>query len=278
MKRFKVDGLWSTTREGKDMVPGVLRNGRSGLSLHLLGSFKEGWTPNAGGQYDKLYGVLGQGLQGVYATLFNCQTESTTVSSSSVRSEELRCKQAVVGDDLAPAEPMKFDSLEYQFTYITNWVGKSHIATEFALGEGRQPSVRYDQPKPIAFSVDDFTIRIGFTANLVSSLSKATIREKSHIAIDLNEEGLAEEVSIRHLPPLQNLLTFATDTPNEVDRALLRGGRISYGNLDVPKRFKLYYNPVFRLSGPKEKLHATDMLFTLADIIDANINVFQELV
>ena len=88
------------------------------------------------------------------------------------------------------------------------------------------------------FPVDDFKIQIGFTANLVRSLSEATIREKSQIAIEPIEEGLAEEASIRHLSPLQNLLTFATDTPNEVDRALLQGGRISYGDFDIPETLR----------------------------------------
>ena len=275
MKRFKVDGLWSTTREGKNTVPGFLRNRSSGLSLHLLGSFKEGWTPNALGTYEKLYGVIGQGLEGIYATLFDCVTESTMVSSSSVRSEKLRCSRAVIGDDLAPEEPLKFDSLEYDFTYLDNWVGKSHVATEFPLGQGKEASVRYTQPAPIEFPVDDFNIRIGFTANLVRSLSEATIREKSQVAIEPIEEGLAEEASVRHLSPLQNLLTFATDAPNEVDRALLQGGRISYGNFDVPKRFHLYYTPVFRLRGLKEKLHPADMLFNLEDVIHVGMNIFQ---
>jgi len=275
MKRFKVDGLWSTTREGKNMVPGFLRNGRSGLSLHLLGSFKEGWTPNALDRYEKLYGVIGQGLEGMYATLFDCLTESATVSSSSVRSEKLRCSRAIVGDDLAPEEPLRFDSLEYDFTYLGNWVGKSHVATEFAPGEGKEASVRYNQPDPIEFPVGDFKVQIRFSANLVRSLSEATIREKSQIAIESIEEGLAEEAGIRHLSPLQDLLTFATDTPNEVDRALLRGGRISYGNFDVPKRFSLYYTPVFPLRGPREKLHAVDMLFNLDDVLRAGLNIFQ---
>jgi hypothetical protein len=276
MKRFKVDGLWSTTREGKNMVPGFLRNGRSGLSLHLLGSFKEGWTPNALGRYEKLYGVIGQGLEGMYATLFDCLTESTTVNTSSVRSEKLRCSRAVIGDDLAPEEPLKFDSLEYDFTYLDNWVGKSHVITELPLGEKKEASIRYNQPEPIEFPVDDFKIQIGFTANFVRSLSEATIREKSQITIEPIGEGFAEEASIRHLSPLQNLLTFATGAPNEVDRALLQGGRISYGNFDVPKRFSLYYTPVFRLRGPKEKLHPVDMLFNLEDVLHVGLNIFQK--
>src|SRR4051812_46120657 len=135
MKSFKVDGLWSTTREGKNMVPGLLRNGRSGLSLHLLGSFKEGWTPSVLGRYEKLYGVVGQGLNGTYATLFDCVTESTTVNTSSVRSERLRCSRAVIGDGLAPEEPLMFESLEYEFTYLDNWVGKSRFETELTPGE-----------------------------------------------------------------------------------------------------------------------------------------------
>ncbi len=257
------------------MVPGFLQNGKSGLSLHLLGSFREGWTPNALGRYDKLYGVIGQGLEGSYATLFDCVTESTTVNSSSVRSEKLRCSRAVIGDDLAPEEPLKFESLEYDFTYLDNWVGRSHITTEMPPGEKKEASIRYNQPEPIEFPVDDFKIQIGFTANLVRSQSEATIREKSQIAIEPIGEGFAEEASIRHLSPLQNLLTFATDTPNEVDRALLQGGRISWGNFDVPKRFSLYYTPVFRLRGPKKRLHSVDMLFSLEDVQAFRMNIFQ---
>ncbi len=257
------------------MVPGFLRYGRSGLSLHLLGSFKEGWTPNALGTYGKLYGVIGQGLEGMHATLFDCVTETTMVSSSSVRSEKLRCSRAVIGDGLAPEEPLKFDSLEYDFTYLDNWVGKSHVATEFPLGQGKEASIRYNQPESTEFPVDDFKIQIGFTANLIRSLTEATIREKSQITIEPIGEDFAEAASTRHLSPLQNLLTFATDTPNEVDRALLQGGHISYGNFDAPKRFSLYYTPVFRLRGPKEKLHPVDMLFSLGDVLHVGLNIFQ---
>ncbi len=275
MKRFKVHGLWSTTREGKDMVPGVLRNGRSGLSLRLLGSFKEGWAPNELGGYEKLFGEIGQGVEGTYATLFNCMTESASVSSSSVRSENIRCDRAVIGDDLAPEEPLKFDSLEYDFTYLDRWVGKSNVTIDFP-GGGKEASIRYNQPEPIEFPVDDFRIQLGFTANLVRSTSSATIREQSQIAIEPIGEGFAEDASIRpHLSPLQNLLTFATDTPNEVDRAMLQGGRISYGDIHVPKRFSLYYAPVFRLKGAKKNLHPTDMLFHLSDVMRVDLNIFQ---
>ena len=276
MKRFKVDGLWSTTREGKNLVPGFLRNGRSGLSLHLLGSFKEGWAPSALGSYEKLYGVIGPGLSGMYATLFNCLTESATVNTSTVRSEKFRCSRAIIGDDLAPEEPLRFDSLQYEFTHLDNWVGKSHIDTE-PLPEGKnEVSIRYNQPEPMEFSVDDFKLQIGFSANFMTSLLEATIRERSQIVIEPIGEGLAEEASAHHLAPLQNLVTFATDTPNDVDEAVLQGGRIAYGTIDAPKRFYLYYTPVFRLKGTKKRLLTDEILFTLNDAMHAGLNIFQK--
>ena len=138
MKRFKVDGLWSTTREGKNMVPGFLRNGRSGLSLHLLGSFTEGWTPNALGRYEKIYGVIGQGLRRKVCHPLRLRDGiddgefiERAVGEAPVQPGSHRGRPGT-------EEPLKFDSLEYDFTYLDNWVGKSHVATEFPLGEGKR--------------------------------------------------------------------------------------------------------------------------------------------
>lgn len=276
MKRFRVDGLWSKTRDGKGLVPGRLSNGKSGLSLFLYGSLNEGWTPDAPVLYEKLYGLIGAGLEGSYATLFDCHTELATISSSSVRTEKLRCGWAIIGNDLAPEELEGGETLKYEFTYLGDWAAMPHNRWKVDWSPRNQaPSVQYEGQEPIEFLVDDFKIRVEFMASLFRSRCQSGIRDTCGLTISPAGPGSLNEVSRLHMSRIRNFLTFATDIPNGIDRVILSSKAASDDNAGGQKRFALYYAQAGQARRDEHRLHPVDMLFNLADVKSRGLDVFQ---
>ncbi len=68
------------------------------------------------------------------------------------------------------------------------------------------------------------------------------------------------------------LLTFATDTPNEIDDITYSGPEDAEG---ISPSYHVVFEPIFRLKDDKRSLHQSDMLFTFGDCQNHVPNIFQ---
>ena len=275
MRYFKSSGLWSTTEDAKHPMAGTLWFSETGLRLTLIGSFRSGWSPRVETSYPVINGVVGKSPYGEFVTLYNCITNRTTMNSAAVGSETITCQRAIVGDDHPPVGEAEYKSLDFKFTYLDDWVGWRNIDIDWQLRDGSEVTIRYTRPEIFQFPIGDTNLKVGDSFSVASSIGHAGIKEKAHLVIEPVGRVTAERASDEYSYRLQNLLTFATDTPNEVEDCLLRGELVSCGAERFPKRYHLIYKPVYRLKSPRKPLTADDMLFTFTDAREAGLNIFK---
>lgn len=274
MRYFKATGLWSTSEDAKHPIAGTLRFSATGLRLLLIGNFKSGWSPRVGTSYPTIHGVVGKSPYGDFVTLYNCFTQQTTMNMVAVGSETIACQRAIVGDDHPPPGDADYESLDLRFTYLDSWIGWRNIRTRWQPGDGSEVVLSYTRPELIPFTIGDTTLKVGYSLSVADSMGHACIKEKAHLFIGPIKNVTADKASDEYSFRLQNLLTFATDTPNAVEESVLQGGLTSYGTVSIPKKYHLIYNPVFSLKGRKERPTPNTMLFSLNDAREAGLNIF----
>jgi ApeA N-terminal domain 1 len=275
MRYFKANGLWSTSADAKHMIAGTLRFSPFGLRLTLIGNFGSGWSPRAGKSYPIIQGVVGSSPFGRFATLYDCLTTKTTLNSSAVGSETIRCRKAIIGDDHPPSQETEYTSLDIGLTYLDEWVGWRNIQTAWEPSEKREFVIRYHEPEMITCPIGHATIKIYSAMALAHSLEYARIREEARLLIEPLGKVAAERAGDAYLHRLQNLLTFATDIPNEIESTLMRGELVDYGSSKLPKSYFLIRSPVLKGRGPKKWRTPDEMLFSLNDARDAGLNIFR---
>ena len=84
-----------------------------------------------------------------------------------------------------------------------------------------------------------------------------------------------DQVNADFVRPLQNLLSFATDTPNAIEGVELRGERVTHGEVETNRKYHLVFNQIFRLKSKKDRLRPSEMLFTFDESQGAGLNIFQ---
>lgn len=275
MKFFKVDGQWSIDENEKKQMAGTLTFSKKGLRLKLLGSFRKGWSPTAGSTYPSIRGIVEKNPFGNFVTLYDCFTNSTSFNNVGIGSESIRANRAILSDDHPPHGPQLFESLSVRFTHLADWVGWNNFHVEWRTDGKLGVSIQYTKPENLSFQVDDVVFKVGTSFGSSRSVGRATVKERTHLVIEPINDTSAERASDKYLYRLQNLLTFATDTPNGNDENLLFGNRISCGGSHLPKKFHLFSDPIFRRKGRAGRLFERDMLFGLDDARKAGVNIFQ---
>jgi len=225
--------------------------------------------------YPVIEGVVGKSPYGNFVTLYNCITNQTTMNMAAVGSETITCHRAIVGDDHPPVGEAEYESLDLRFTHLDDWVGWRNIRIDWQRGDGTEVVISYTKPEMVPFPIGDTNVKVGYSLSVADSIGHASIKEKAHLLIEPMGRVTAESASDEYSYRLQNLLTFATDTPNEVEDSLLRGELVSFGTTRFPKSYYLIYKPVYRLKGPRKRLRVDDMLFSLGDAREAGLNIFQ---
>jgi ApeA N-terminal domain 1 len=269
MKHFQSSGLWFPGDDSANAVGGILNYDSKGLNLKLLGSFREGWSAGQE-RYPTIRGVVDENPYGTFITLLDCIATRSRISMPGITSETIRCGRAVAGISHLPDEPTHFETLEVSFSYLADWVGQSGIKFQVTPNIGY--NVAYTDPETMTFA---------FGTKVASLAPWPKISRGMH-HVSLNEQTIIRMGPIGDQPPtdlggsdvqvLQNLLSFATDTPNEIEDLAYCGMENDQG---IKPAYHLVFEPIFRLKSDKETLHSTDMLFTFADCQEHIPNIFQ---
>ena len=273
MKHFEASGLWYPFDDPANAVGGTLKFDDKGLQLVLLGSFRQGWSPEAE-RYPIIHGVVGESPYGAFVTLIDSFRTGQQFNMVGATSERIRCQMAMVGNCHLPEEASRFESVELNFSYLTEWVGRGGLQSEWKLAEGKSNYVAtYHKPDNVKFTFGEKTLTLGYTFKATESAHQKTLSEAARLVVepvgDLTPATLGQD----YVRTLQDLLSFATDRPNAVEEIAYLAEKDKRG---ITPKLNLIYDPIFQLKDKKKSLHSTDMLFTYADTSSIGINIFQK--
>jgi hypothetical protein len=268
MKHFESSGLWFPANDSSIAVGGTLRYDSEGLNLTLLGSFREGWAAGVE-RYPTIRGVVDENPYGTFVTLFDCLRTRSRFNTAGFTSETIRCGKATIGSAYFPDGPSQIPTLEVIFSYSNDWVGQSGINVEINRDTY---SMNYTEPKMFSFQFGDMKLSLVTWARPKWGVHHASLNEKTVIRVAPIRERSPTELGSDPVPILQNLLTFATDTPNEIEDLAYHGREDSPG---IGPSYHVVFEPIFRLKSDKQAVHQTDMLFTFGDSHEHNLNIFQ---
>ena len=275
MKHFTVNGLWFVGDDSKNRVAGVLRYSRNGLHLKLLGVFRDVWSP-AFEPYPLIHGIVSKNPHGEYVTLVDCFTKQTTMSSAGISSEIIHCDWGIAGESFLTPDHDDFEALNIRLSYLYDWFGRKGFSSKFVSNEGFQLDVHYRKPDAACFPIDQSVLKLGMAAEMNQSVRRLTIIEEAHFFIEPLPHLSAKQIQGEYVLPLQNLLSFATDTPNAVEEVELRGEKVIQDKFERNRKYHLLYNPIYRLRRRKTRLLPNNMLFTYEETQEAGLNIFEK--
>jgi ApeA N-terminal domain 1 len=269
MKHFESNGLWFPADDSANAVGGKLHYDSEGLNLRLLGSFREGWSAGQE-RYPTIRGVVDENPYGTFVTLFDCLRTHSRISMPGITSETIRSGRAAIGITHLPDGPFHFETLQVLFSYLKDWVGQSGIKCNVI--KPTNGSVNYTEPEVLTFAFGDAKLSLAPSVTWKQRMHQVSLDEETTILIDPIGDHSPAELGGDRIQVLQNLLTFATDTPNEIEDMIYRGTGDAQG---MRPPYHVVFEPIFRLSKDKTWLRPSDMLFTLRDSQSQNINIFQ---
>ena len=132
-------------------------------------------------------------------------------------------------------------------------------------------SVSYTRPATLSFPFGDKKLSVVPSVKSSHEFHRALLDEETLILLEPIGEHSPSELGGDRIQILQNLLTLATDTPNEAEDITYYGTEDDQG---LMPEYHLVFDPIFRLKD-KRLLHPSDMLFTFSDAQDQGLNIFQ---
>jgi hypothetical protein len=266
--------MWFLAEAPANRVAGTLHYSERGLHLKLLGSFKEGWTlkPES---YSLIHGVVSKNPYGEFVTLIDPFTKQRRLSSSGIGSQTIYCNRGIVGDSHLDPNHDNFAALDFTVTNLGDWFGRRGLSVKLVPGEKLDLEVHYGKPDAIRFSVGDQELTIGSHAKWKESSYEFNLKENVVFFIEPLPRLTVEGIHRDYVRPLQNLLTFATDTPNAVELFRLRGEKVSVGKTEWRREYHYLYDPVFRPRGRKQPVSPHEMLFTFDEALGAGLDIFE---
>jgi hypothetical protein len=271
MKHFEARGHWNLADDPDHSVGGTLKFDENGLTLELLGCFREGWTPIAQ-RYSITHGVVGDSPYGSFVTLIDSLKIGQKFTMVGATAEKIRCERAIVGNCHLEDDSSRYESVELDFSYLSDWVGRGGIKLDWRQADRTAFVATYDQPQDLTLEFGDRTLTLGFKFQVSESTHKATLRDAARLVVKPVGKLAPKKLGGEHVRMLQDLLSFATDTTNAVDDIAYQA---EANERAFAPKLNLIYEPIFRLKEKKDFLHPTDMLFTFADSQSLGINIFQ---
>ena len=271
MEYFKASGRWHPFDEPENIVAGTLEYDSNGIHLNLLGSFHQGFFTDPE-TFPLIHGLVKDCPYGAFVTLPECYSVGTGFNMVAIRSQEIRCTRAGIGNFHLSEGLSRFKSLELAFSHLTEWAGRGGLHAEWRLPDLKTYTASYHKQPGTSFTFGDKTLFLGYQFNASETLGSVSLTESARLVIepvgDLSPTSLGEE----HVRLFQNFISFATDRPNQVDQIAYRAEKDDGGGTAM---LNLIYDPIFQLKGEKKRLGPHEMLYTHEDSTAAGLNVFR---
>jgi hypothetical protein len=163
----------------------------------------------------------------------------------------------------------RFEKLIIRFSYLNDWVGQTGIRSE-AIKDGDY-SINFTKPDILPFSFGEQKLSLETSPGLTRAIHHAELDESTLIVIEPIGELSPTELGGDRIQILQNLLTLATDEPNEIEDITYAGPEDEHG---LNPTYHLVFEPSWRLARDKKPLHSREMLFTFDDALSQGVNIF----
>jgi hypothetical protein len=273
MQAFECHGLWNLPDTEASPVAGTLRVSSDGeLRLSVMRSLGLPKGPRETKGHPIILGLVDASL-GNNVTLAHCYvTRSQFGPSASVR-EEYLAQRGFFGARLSRPSDFAFRRMQLRTSGLGVW---ARLLSGFRRGElggmpvGEEaPLLSYAVPAPVGGPIQGGEISLGLGLISSGGWQKYTFTEQCSVIVSCDTPLPDEEINRRLIYPLQNLMTFVCDRPQEVEEVSLWREDILAPMPDNPE-IRLICARVFPEAedDKAESVYPHQLLFTLADIED----------
>jgi hypothetical protein len=270
MKAFECTGQWWLPGDEQHGVAGTLKVSQSGeLRLKLFGmlgseaDFQSKMHPVILGWVEE--SPLGDRV----VTLTGCVIGSRSVGSHLPTRENYRAASGFFGGHLAAQADFLFKNMSLRLAGLSEW---AHVRTGFgderiSVGAGeRQALLTYAYVSPLEAAVPGGRLSLGVGMSSEGRHRERLFQEEVELSVFSEVARSTYDLNVDFVYPLQNLMTFVSDRPQEVEDFLVRPGEFpeNLGGRGIHV-IGVRVQPEEDGDGP-EPVHHAQMLFTLADV------------
>jgi ApeA-like protein/HEPN superfamily Apea-like protein len=270
MQAFECMGQWWLPERENDRAAGTLKVSQSGvLRLRLVGSLGPAEMFKSK-RYPIILGWVEKSPAGDIVTLSGCMVCASTVGSATSTRENYHVSRAYFGAHLKQQDDFTFKSMSLQVAGLSDWAHDySGFVTEVnSPGNPEEPNpvLSYAHRNPLFARVPGgrLTLSVGLGEHL--SHRERSFRESIGISICCETAKSSDELSAEYVYPLQNLMTFVCDRPQEVEDFTVRPGEFPK---DAAGRGIRIIGPSVlpeEEGGVSDPVPSFHMLFTLSDV------------
>ena len=270
MQAFECTGQWWLPDKEKECAAGTLQVSESGnLRLRLVGSLGPAEMFRSK-EYPVILGLVDKCPFGDIVTLSGCMLGGSTVGSATNTRENYHASRAYFGAHLKQKEDLAFKSMSLRLAGLSDWAHNysGFVEDRFPSGNPEEPVpiLSYAHKNPLLAKVPDGQLL--FWVGMVSHQShrERAFRESVGFNISCETAKSTDQLNGEYVYPLQNLMTFVCDRPQEVEEFSVRAGESPTNAAGAE----------IRVIGPRvqpeeegeapEAVRSFQMLFTLAHV------------
>jgi hypothetical protein len=270
MQAFECTGQWWLPEKDKEAAVGTLKVSQSGnLRLWLVGALGQP-MPFHSKSYPVILGWVDKSLYGDRITLSNCMLGGSTVGSSTNTRENYHASRAYFGAHLWQQDDFAFKSTSLHVTGLSEWAHNysGFVNENFPFGKPDEPTsvLSYAHNEPLVASIPDGHLTFSLTFRSWGSLRERSFGESLGLSIACESEKSADQLNTDYVNPLQNLMTFVCDRPQEVEEfSVWARGLTTRASGPMIRVIGPRVQPEDE-GGPPEPVRHFQMLFTLEDV------------
>jgi hypothetical protein len=270
MQAVEFTGQWWLPDKENERVAGTLTVSESGnLRLWLVGSLGQAEISKSKG-HPIILGWVDKSPFGDILTLTGCVLGGSTTGLPASTRENYHASRAYFGAHLKRKDDFAFRSMSLRLAGLSDWAHgySGFVDHPFPAGKPEEPApvLSYAYKNPLVAKIPDAELTLGVGIGSRQSHRERSFRESVGFSISCDEAKSPDQLNTEYVYPLQNLMTFVCDRPQEVEEFSVRAG-------EFPKTLA---GCEIRVIGPRvqpeeedpapEPVRFFQMLFTLADV------------
>jgi hypothetical protein len=270
MQAFECTGQWWLPNDEGHHAAGTLKVSQSGdLRLWLVGALGQVVTFQSK-SHPVILGWVDKSPFGDVVTLHGCVLGGSTVGSGSSTRENYHAARAYFGAHLTQKADFAFNSMLLRLGGLAEWA-QVHSGFEQGMLQGGDQDARsallwYRHKAPLVAEVPGGRLTLGAGLAMHQSAREYQFREPVGLSVYCPDAKSADEMNGDYVYPLQNLMTFVCDRPQEVEVFAVRRGEFP-ANAAAPDIHVL--GPRVQPDDdevPADPVRSFQMLFTLEDV------------
>jgi hypothetical protein len=279
MQKFECTGLWWLPRDETARVTGTLRVDRDGsLALALVGALGPVDGPFQNKSHPIILGSVERSPFGNDITLTQCALAGSTTGSFAETRERYHASRGFFGALMTEPSALAFTQLSLRLGGLAEW---AHVLSGFdrkpvsmpQQGESA-PLATYTWRAPLTASIPGARFTLGVALQSRHGLHDYQFHEDVQLNVSCETPKSPDELNNDYVYPLQNLLTFVSDRPQEVERFNVQPDLLSPYQIEV---VGARVQPEAEEARPEEEkrrgeaVWRFEMLFTLEDVDFADL-------